>query len=85
MMLCTEQTTSLYQCGQGRMIRCLRFGTGFGLEPQWLFDARCLEMDRSHGVLGSLEKFLSEGDAGDTATIKIIEMLEYDYERLREI
>ena len=79
--MCTKQTTPLSGCGQGRIIRCLRFGPELG--DGWVgFIASDSELRYSQGLLPA---FLRDGAVGDSTTIEVVEMLEYDYERLREI
>ncbi len=70
-------------CGQGPVVRCLKFGPELndGHSP-WIVHPRYLQAGRSQGLLESLKLFLSECDVGDTTEVEVIEMLEFDYERM---
>lgn len=70
-------------CGQPPMIRCLKMGSE-------LFDG-CASMIislkdlRTSSALESIEIFLTEGEIGDETTLEVVEMLEYDYDRLPDL
>ena len=84
-VLCTA-IAAADSCGQGPTVRCLKLGPELfdGVSHQ-IISSRELKPGGLLGVRDSIESFLDNGDVGDVVTIEIVEMLEYDYERLPDL